>query len=888
MITSNRVKLNKQFLDNLRSSIQNLENFYNNNEKKDKSLIIILQIILLYIYESIYFKKSEHSIITALFLNNKSVIKNVNYWEIIKEFFLNLKAIDIQFNKDKINESIHFLSAIQFNLIEGIEFSNINIPNKFIYSPHFKSTSNPTEIYPIINVLEDFEWESISLYGKFFGVIYENLMEQDLRKAIGSFYTPSIISDFITKKSIEYFLLDRFSLAFPNRKNLLSSHDLIKSSNFTELEFIFNLIYNIKILDPSVGVGAFYDSTVQYLLIIYDQLKNRSKILQKDLNLIITYNNKLNEILEENLFEIADVNKFKLLIESNIILRNNFYGIDNDKLSNKIIIAKIMLDLLQKSYDQNFHVVNQQFNFRYGNSLLGDLKSSELNLDNDSSLNSFHWNEEFSDIIEDGGFDIVIGNPPYIRADTNDNSIVNQRLLLNKSNLYESLYEKWDFYIPFIERGIQLLKDDGILGFIIESSFNTAKYTKNIHNLLIQTMEILELDFFPEIQIFQNTGVKNTILFVRKRNNPLNIPKRITYHKTLDDQIILPSDIQIRFGRDLFNPIKLPSNLSINLPMNDIVLLKDICYISVGMVLNADEKLYRNEFVKKDLISDKLTSTNTKPYIEGKFIKRWKIKKFKYLEWGSDRVPQKIRRKTFPEIYKAPKIIFGSITGCTLDLFGFYTNHSIINLKRWIDLRKVNNKSIQKKVKNDNRTEFENLSNQFSLNFISLILNSILGKYLILQSRRSPISVYPADLKSLPIKKVNYLVQKKVGILADYLIFLKNDKLTSENKKMFEFFDNFILNCLVFDLYFSEEYIKEGIFKFKNEFSTLVCEILQPINIAEWFIQFYGSKTAKLEPKKHEIIHNCFLTLSADEKIMKLGKRILSHKILKEIKQLVN
>jgi len=87
--------------------------------------------------------------------------------------------------------------------------------------------------------------------------------------------------------------------------------------------------------------------------------------------------------------------------------------------------------------------------------------------------NYFEWRYEFPEVLNDNGdyvcFDVVVGNPPYIRAD--NPKIKNQRDEIKRYNDYETLWEKWDLYIAFIERWFKLLVHDGILEFIIPDDY---------------------------------------------------------------------------------------------------------------------------------------------------------------------------------------------------------------------------------------------------------------------------------------------------------------------------------------------------------------------------------------------------------------------------------
>ena len=92
--------------------------------------------------------------------------------------------------------------------------------------------------------------------------------------------------------------------------------------------------------------------------------------------------------------------------------------------------------------------------------------------------NAFNWEKEFDEIINDGGFDVVIGNPPYIKAGLKDEEYQKQRAYLNTSTEYVTLKEKWDYYVAFIEKGLHLLKERGELSFLISDSYALSEFSE--------------------------------------------------------------------------------------------------------------------------------------------------------------------------------------------------------------------------------------------------------------------------------------------------------------------------------------------------------------------------------------------------------------------------
>lgn len=123
---------------------------------------------------------------------------------------------------------------------------------------------------------------------------------------------------------------------------------------------------------------------------------------------------------------------------------------------------------------------------------------------------------------------------------------------------------------------------------------------------------------------------------------------------------ILPSSEQSKLNYRAF----FPEDTAAKEFFGPIVPLKEICYISVGMVLNAHEKLAPGVFKLKDLVSDKKDSIHPKPFLEGKHLDRWLPTSHKWLEWGTKRAPALFRRPTFQELYEAEeKILILRVAG---------------------------------------------------------------------------------------------------------------------------------------------------------------------------------------------------------------------------------
>jgi len=224
--------------------------------------------------------------------------------------------------------------------------------------------------------------------------------------------------------------------------------------------------------------------------------------------------------------------------------------------------------------------------------------------------------------------------------------------------------------------------------------------------------------------------------------------------------------------------------------------LGDVCFITVGMVLNADETIANGEFIKDDLISETKDEIHIKPYTEGKWIDKYEINAIKYLEWGTNRVPQKIRRATFPELYAKNKLLvnkLGSIKA-TYDDSNIYCDQTIRLLVKYIDLQGINNNSINnsiKKFSQKSRGELESLSKKYDLKFILGLLNTSLYQYLLEVLRTSEsIDINPQILRKLPMPVISSVAQIPFITLVDAILDSKRINPQSDTKEMEERLEN--------------------------------------------------------------------------------------------------
>jgi hypothetical protein len=181
------------------------------------------------------------------------------------------------------------------------------------------------------------------------------------------------------------------------------------------------------------------------------------------------------------------------------ILQNNIYGVDLDPKAVEIA----QLNLLLKAAEKGKRLPMLENNIKCGNSLIDDEKVA--------GERAFKWDKEFPGI----KFDVVVGNPPYVRIQTLDKVEV---------EFFNAKYRaagrgNYDIYVLFVERTLNLLKKDGYLGFILPHKFFTAKYGEPIRKVISAGSYLDEIVHFTDQQVFEGATTYTCLLFLSKKEN---------------------------------------------------------------------------------------------------------------------------------------------------------------------------------------------------------------------------------------------------------------------------------------------------------------------------------------------------------------------------------
>ncbi len=389
-----------------------------------------------------------------------------------------------------------------------------------------------------------------------------------------------------------------------------------------------------------------------------------------------------------------------------------------------------------------------------------------------------HW--MFGEKLADG-FDITIGNPPYVRADEQSEWNQRQRQQILASGLYETLWEKWDLYVPFIERGYKLLRPGGVSTMIVSDAFCHSKYAQKAQNWFLKHARILRLDFCGEVKIF-DAAVHNVIYFFQRADGTRHTPDRRVHRETFGNVITLPSDEQTKLTYRAFFPQDTQHD-GFAVPTLPIV---SICYISYGLAVTSDEKLHKGEFVTEDVTQTLKDATHPKRFVEGKDLGMWLPMTHRWLEWGTERAPSQFRRITFKQLHAAEKILAQRSPGpdpkCCYDDQQIHFNDSSVGFVPWDTLDGVRNNSLKKAARYrgepprpdlQKREELEATSRRFAVKYLLGVMNSASAREFLRANRRSNIHLYPDDWKKLPIPDVSPAQQQPIVALVERILTAK-------------------------------------------------------------------------------------------------------------------
>lgn len=632
------------------------------------------------------------------------------------------------------------------------------------------------------------------------GKVFEELVTG--RHESGSYYTPRPVVAFMCREAIKGYLEAKVDGLSADAIRRFTDEHNVEELDVTQAGVVAEALDAITVCDPACGSGAYLVGMLHELVELKQALY--SDKLGRDPTKL--YEMKLH-IIERNLYG-TDIDAFAIniaMLRLWLSLVIDFAGLTPPPLPNldfKIACGdsltapnpEIASDLFRHAvHDASIKLAQLKAQYlRESGPKKAGLKSQIIEAERrlQKALaespppdDAIDWRVDFAEVFADGGFHVVLANPPYVRADAKfkhlkPNEELRQlavedwkayRESILASKIYGTLYEKWDLFVPFLERAHQLLMQDGQMVFIISDAYNTAKYAERSHSYFAKNVTIARIDFCSDIPLFE-AGVANSIVHFAKQVPPAgHIPVRATRWgespEDFDAHVQLLSPVpQAESGVRLFRP----EDAGTPLATGGTLTLGMLCYISYGLRANADDRYWPGAFTTDDCLSTKRDAVHPKPFVQGKDLVKWQPRRISYLEWGTKRAPDQFSRPTFPELHQAKeKLIAVRTPGRTpkviYDDRGLYFDASSVGFVPWHHLKDVRNRSILKTAQYKDevqahrgppskfRKDLEELSSGFDAKYLLAILNSSLVQEWLASRRRSKIHIYPDDWKSLPI-----------------------------------------------------------------------------------------------------------------------------------------
>lgn len=395
----------------------------------------------------------------------KDLKSNFTQWAVKERGHLIRKVRELyQHYRDVYNSGLFGKESVSIHISDQVEISNETLKEVIqgLYSPEGANYSY------------DFSILDADVLGTIYEQYLGNMLKQTPkrakleeskthRKEQGIYYTPSYIVDYIVKNTVgEY----------------------IKTHSPEEIR-------KVRILDPACGSGSFLIRAYKELEAYWNNYYKKNKEISESARTI--KQTKFDPQAESGTLEFYST--------KTEILMNNIFGVDLDPKAVEIA----QLNLLLQISERKRRLPLLQNNIKIGNSLIDDPKVSNR---------AFKWEEEFPGIIKNGGFDIVIGNPPYVRI---QNLAENEIEYYNKA--FKSAFKNYDIYLLFVEKSLKSLTFNGELGFIVPSKFVNADYGLGLRNLISESKSLHKFVDFKDIQIFGDATNYTSLLFLKKSEN---------------------------------------------------------------------------------------------------------------------------------------------------------------------------------------------------------------------------------------------------------------------------------------------------------------------------------------------------------------------------------
>jgi len=581
----------------------------------------------------------------------------------------------------------------------------------------------------------------------------------EVRKAGGVYYTPDYIVNYIVENTVG---------------------ELLKDKTPQQVE-------KIKVLDPACGSGSFLVGAYHYLLNWHKKHYKKDKLTAQ---------------------------------EKKHILLNNIYGVDIDRQAVEVtklsLLLKVLEDETERSIDREKVLFKERVlpdldnNIKCGNSLISsDFYDNEQNdiLDEDlrHKVNTFDWENEFSDILKTGGFDAIIGNPPWVDIKGMPPNLVDYYF-----STYPTTQNRMNIYATFLHKGIELIKEKSILGYITPCSFHTQSSYKKLRQFILENTFINNIVRLPDT-IFKNVTAESAIIILKKhleKNFSTKDCEILIYSSSIklleisaeNANFIKNIPIKVwQYSEDFIFDIYVDEKehkVIENIGKNKVNLL-DVCDFSLGLTpydkykghsqTQIQNKVFHSDFKKDDTFKPLLSGSEIQRY----FIKWAGLNWISYGNWlGAPREPR---------FFREPRILVRQIiSGKSRKIYAGYTEEELYNAQIGFNLLIKQGQEI-------------------SLKYILGLLNSKMmtfyhKKRFLDESKQIFQKILIQDAKKFPI----------------YLIDLKNKKHKANHDKMVKLVDRMLIlhkQLNIVKIVQDKQLIQRQIDKTDKEIDSLVYQL---------------------------------------------------------------
>ncbi|KAA3642420.1 MAG: DNA modification methylase [Bacteroidetes bacterium] len=725
--------------------------------------------------------------------------------ELVPLFFRTLCNPDYE----KANNDFRFpyLNGGLFDDSQDRKYNKLYMPER-IFQNLFETFNNYN-----FTIYEDAPDEhTVAVDPEMLGHIFENLLEDNKDK--GAFYTPKEIVHYMCKESLKAYL-------FAQDENLFGNNELAKQAidkiiqqqelNDDEKQFaeknaykIIGALEQVKVCDPAIGSGAFPMGLLQEIfnaLVYLQELKGFKKgVSDADIKKHIIEESIYGVDIDSGAVDIARLRfwlslvvdepepqplpnlDFKIICANTLIPLGKINELDMDAKASLAVkeLEKIRHDFFNVSSEEKLQLERRFKKVQTDLLSLRELTTKD-NYDFYTKLYGFNpfdfesapcsWFDAWWMFGVKEGFDIIIGNPPYVRRTSLDSNLKKQY-----EKYYKSAYKQYDLYILFIEMGLNNLKKDGILSFINPNKFFVAEYGLKIREIVLTKADVLQIVDLSKCSVFENALTYPILLLIRNNhtnsetsyvqlknlNEFENIDKKLELHKLFNFnsqfEIIFQSDSRTSNIIDKIEEIK--TNIGDYFKCKRGIPNNKIEYVDKGL------RAIKSVNVQKYFID----TPNT--YIE-----------FKDKSFGSNIV----------ELFKNELLL---LPRTVLNIRAAYHNQEDIILDRIYYLQRY--------------------GNQINSKYALSILNSQLihfwfeNKFSSTKVQGGYFDLRGTQISQIPIMK--FEGESSFETLVDYLIFLydkEKEQVISHtpNVRVASHIED-VLNMMVYELYF-EEHMKE-------------------------------------------------------------------------------